>query len=60
MAETSCAAVDLAFSVVPTWPQVVLVAENSLAEPAQVNGGVREWQECQVQEEVTPAQSPSP
>jgi hypothetical protein len=43
-----------------TWPQVVKAEVFCLAEAAQVNGGVREWQECQVQQEVTTAQSPSP
>jgi len=36
-----------------TWPQVVKAEVFCLAEAAQVNGGVREWQECQVQGEVT-------
>jgi len=27
---------------------------------AQVHGDVREWQECQAQEALTPSQSPSP
>jgi hypothetical protein len=40
-----------------TWPQVVKAEVFCLAEAAQVNGGVREWQECQVQQEVTTAQS---
>ena len=43
-----------------TWPQGVQGIENSLVEAAQVNGGVREWQEFQVQEAVTPLLSPSP
>ena len=43
-----------------TWPQGVLDEEDSLAVAAQVHGDVREWQECQVQEVVTPSQLPSP
>ena len=43
-----------------TWPQGALAVEDSLKEAAQVYGGVREWQECQDQEAVTPLQSPSP
>ena len=43
-----------------TWPQGVIGEEDSQADAAQVNGGVREWQECWVQEALTPLQSPSP
>jgi hypothetical protein len=43
-----------------TWSQGVLGEEDGQAEAAQVNGGVREWQECRVQEAVTPLRSPSP
>ncbi len=43
-----------------TWPQGAPHEEDSLAVAAQVHGGVREWQVCQVQEVVTPSQSPSP
>lgn len=32
-------------SLAITWPQVLLVEEDNHAEAAQVNGGVREWQE---------------
>jgi hypothetical protein len=42
-----------------TWPQVVLGEEDNHVEAAQVNGGVREWQECPVQKEVTPSKTPS-
>ncbi len=45
---------DLTLAI--TWPQGVRREEDSLAEAAQVNGGVREWQEYRVQEAVTPWQ----
>jgi hypothetical protein len=43
-----------------TLPQGVLNDEDRLAVEAQVNGDVRDWQEYQVQEGATRAQSPSP
>ena len=43
-----------------TWPQGVAAKELCHTVAAQVNGVVREWQESQVQEVVTLAQSPSP
>jgi len=43
-----------------TWPQAVIGEERNLAVAAQVNGDVREWQEWQAQEALTPSQSPSP
>ena len=43
-----------------TWPQDVIGEERNLVVAAQVNGGVREWQECQVREAATLALSPSP
>jgi len=43
-----------------TWPQGVINEEDTQAGAAQVNGGVREWQERQVQLAVTPSRSPSP
>jgi hypothetical protein len=42
-----------------TWPQGVINEEDTQAGAAQVNGGVREWQERQVQLAVTPSRSPS-
>jgi hypothetical protein len=42
-----------------TWPQVVLGEEDNHVEAAQVNGGVRDWQECPVQKEVTSSKPPS-
>jgi hypothetical protein len=54
------AAVCIFLTLAITWPQVVKAEVFCLAEAAQVNGGVREWQECQVQQEVRTAQSPSP
>jgi hypothetical protein len=43
-----------------TWPQDVIGEESNLAVAAQVDGEVREWQECPVPEAVTSSQSPSP
>jgi uncharacterized protein YfaP (DUF2135 family) len=43
-----------------TWPQGVINEEDTQTGAAQVNGGVREWQERQVQLVVTPSRSPSP
>jgi len=43
-----------------TRPQGVINEEDTQAGAAQVNGGVREWQERQVQLAVTSSRSPSP
>ena len=43
-----------------TWPQGVINEEDIQAGAAQVDGGVREWQERQVQLAVTPSRSLSP
>jgi len=43
-----------------TWPQSVINEEDIQAGADQVNGGVREWHERQVQLAVTPSRSPSP
>ena len=52
-----CYAVRIMLAI--TWPQGVLGEEDTQAGAAQVNGGVRDWQECQVQLAATPLRSPS-